>query len=204
MSNPTLREPPTELDLVRRIRKGGIAEHRALGHINNDQEFQNSLLTYLKRNNGGEEDLMPVFNEALLALRNKVNKIKEEEIASFGLWAYLYQTCRRIWLKELYRRKRRRKMLSTLFENMKRMFGKNNDDLINQSDLEKLEKIEELIDEIGEPTRSVLLMRDMGITHKEIAQRLGLSNENYARQIFYRGKDQLLKKVDQQFPDDQL
>ena len=203
MSNPTLREPPTELDLIRGIRQGGIPEHRALSYINNDQGFKSSLLTFLRRNNGGQEDLLPVFNEALMALCIKVRSLTEEKAAAFGLWGYLYQTCRFIWYKELNQRKSRWNMLTTLFENMKRIFDKTNN-LISQSDQEKLEKIEELIDKIEEPTRSVLLMRDMGIPYKEIVQRLGLSNENHARQILYRGKDQLMKKVDQEFPDSLL
>lgn len=203
MSNPILREPPTELDLVRGIRQGGNPEHRALAFINNDQEFRNSLLNFLRRNNGGPEDVLPVFNEALMALCLKARSLDDEKAATFGLWGYLYQACRFIWYKELNLRKNRWKMLTSLFENMKRMFGKTNH-FLSESDQEKLEKVEDLIDEIEEPTRSVLLMRDMGVPYKEIVQRLGLSNENYARQIFYRGKDQLLKKVDQQFPDDLL
>jgi DNA-directed RNA polymerase specialized sigma24 family protein len=200
MSHKPLSKTPSEVDLVESIRLGGKAEQVALSYINQNEKFHNSLRKFLFENHGKEQDVMPVFNDGLMALHRKVLKLKDSEVEQFALWGYFYRSCQFIWFKELRKAKKNISLINGLLSGFKRWF-KSVDNHQNSFDESKRIMIEELIDELGEPDRSVLLLKELGLSYMEIREKLNISSVVNARRIHFNSKNRLLKKVSELYPD---
>jgi DNA-directed RNA polymerase specialized sigma24 family protein len=200
MSHKPFSKTPSEVDLIESIRLGGKAEKVALSYINKNEEFRNALRKFLFKNHGKEQDVMPVFNDGLIALHRKLIKLKASEVEAFALWGYFYRTCQFIWFKELRQEKKNMNLINSLTSGFKKWF-RSIDNHQSPFDESKRIMIEELIDELGEPDKSVLLLKELGLSYMEIKEKLNISSVVNARRIHFNSKNRLLKKVSELYPD---
>lgn len=180
--------------LIQALRAGGREEHEALVYLSEHEGYRKAVRNNIMNNGGQLADVDPIYNEGVFALYKKVNLISEELIPLFQVGAYLYITCRFLWYKELAKRKARQGLLNRLASLFKR---KRDSDLFTQSafDKQKLELVEQIIDEMGEPCRTILLMSELGESFAKIAEVLSISSAGNARVKKHRCAKELQKRV---------
>jgi RNA polymerase sigma factor (sigma-70 family) len=194
------REPDGDEQLIRGIRQGGIPRERALQEVNRNPQANQAVRRMVYANGGQDDsDVQSTFNEGLLALNTKVERLREEEIPHFKLWAYLLVACRFCWYKERRNRQRMLKRMKRLFENLMRGNARPGR-YLSATDKQHLELVEGLIDELPEDNRLILLMHEMGYTYAEIGEALDLSETNTKTRA-HRIKKRLLDQLNDQFPD---
>ena len=137
------------------------------------RECYPDLLKYITQNSGNTQDAEDVFQEALVAI---YQKLQRDFTPSFSFHAYLFGVGRFIWLGKL----KKRKASHSLTE-------------INQTEdpdptmvaiLEQQQKdqfIKEKFQQLGSNCQEVLTLFFQGVKMKDIAHRLEYKSENYAK-----------------------
>lgn len=143
------------------------------------------------RNSGTEEDARDLFQEALVAVYDRVNGRPLELTCKFS--TYLYSICRNLWLKQLRKR-------SVHFIDISAPEA--------EAALPEADELEEVtlwhdryqlymrkFGEIGEQCRKLLLRFMQGADMKTIAAEFGFASESYAKKRKFKCKEQLIQRI---------
>lgn len=190
-----------DLELIKALRAGGRQEHEALEYLSKSREYRTAVRKYILNNRGQLADVDLIYNEGLFALYKKVKLLNAEKIPYFTIGGYLFTSCRYLWLRELAKRKARKGFLDQLASLFMRK-PRSMTDSLSQFDKKKLELVEQIIDEMGEPCRSIMLMNELGYSFAEIVGTLSISSEVNARVINHRCIKKLKQKLKEQLSDD--
>ncbi|MFO7370669.1 MAG: RNA polymerase sigma factor [Bacteroidales bacterium] len=152
--------------------------------------FQN-VRRYVLSNSGSEEDARDLFQDALMVLFQKSRN--KSFVLSCSLGTFLYSISRRLWLKELTRRRK------TSYESL------DHEDFVDlDSDIEVIsDRNERMVfykicfEELSEACRKVLALSAEGCSIAEITVLMGYTSEQYTRNRRYRCKQYLIDQVKQ-------
>lgn len=152
--------------------------------------FQN-VKRYVLSNSGSEEDARDLFQDVLMVLFQKARN--ENFVLSCSLGTFVYSISRRLWLKELARRRKiSQESLDT-------------EDFVDlDSDIETIsDRNERMVfyracfEQLSEACRKVLALSAEGCSIAEITVLMGYTSEQYTRNRRYRCKQYLIDQVKQ-------
>lgn len=145
---------------------------------------------FVKLNNGDEEDVKDIFQEAIIIIYKKANNNELKLDCSFK--TYLYSICRNLWLKELEKRRGRN------------LEVKDSEEFVNISDNSVEEMYEQNIrykifqqhaSQLSEDCQKVLRLFLDKVPLKEIARIMGYAGEKYAKKRKFQCKEKLVENI---------
>ena len=149
-------------------------------------------------NNGTEDEAKDVFQEAVLVLYDKVVHRKDFELNCL-LRTYLYAVSRRLWLKSLKEKGRFIADSDLVLDNedsteTNAAMDTNMDLSLHLEKEAQFEKMEQCLDQLGEPCRKILLDFYMeGKSMQQICEQLGYSNADNVKNQKYKCLKRLKK-----------
>ncbi len=175
----------SDKDLVDGIR---CQDEKALSYLYD--HFFRDVKNHVRRNSGTDEDAYDVFQDAIIVLYKNI--IQDNFSLSTDLKGYFFGVARNIWNSQL----RYKKNLTSL-----------DIDIAEESDIEELidPVLERVVSRSFQKLKSdcqmILTLFSEGCTYEEIAERMGLKNETYARRKKYLCKEALMEiiKNDQEY-----
>lgn len=151
--------------------------------------YYQSVKNHVLRNSGSDEDVSDVFQDSIITLYQKISS--NGFTLTSELKGYFFGIARNIWNSQL-RQKRRTEELKTDFPD-------DNDDEFLESLFSSV--MTRAFNKLKPDCQTVLTMYYDGCSYEEIAIRLNLKNESYARRKKYLCKEALLEiiKEDQEY-----
>ncbi len=149
---------------------------------------------FVKRNNGSEDDVSDVFQEAIIVI---YRKLKENDLLfeNRSFEVYLFSVCRLLWLKNLKKRKDERdKIIESLPFNQELY----DDDLNNI--IEKNERYllyQKHFRNISTDCQKILQMFFDKVPIRQIAQVMGFKSEKYVKTRKFKCKELLIERIKQ-------
>lgn len=157
----------------------------------------NKIGKYVLYNKGTEEDAESLVWESIEIFRQKCQKKEALEIKA-TIKDYIYGIARYSWLNKL----KKTKEISTLFSPLKDKnevqidYPEPSNPPFNDEFKELLELVELEISRLSEKCQKIFELRfDLDLSHKEIAQKLGLTSIVNARQRFFSCKTKLRAQI---------
>jgi len=146
--------------------------------------YLQSVKSYVLQNSGSEEDVSDVFQDSIIALYTQISENTLN--LTTDLKGYFFGIARNLWNAHL-RKKQRTTELKTDIED--------EDDVeeINKLILEKI--VTRAFQKLRPDQQMVLNLFSEGCTYEEIAQKMNLKNETYARRKKYMCKEDLLEFI---------
>ena len=140
------------------------------------EDFSGGILDWIKNNSGTAKDAEDVFNEALIAIFEKVKKDDFRLTYPFGKW--LFGICRNKWIDKLNKKKREAEVIKS----MPKGYDIESD---LQTQLEQIEteslrqkKLDTAFAKLSELCQKLLLLAKEGLKPTEIAHQLDMTNQN--------------------------
>ncbi|MGD1848277.1 MAG: RNA polymerase sigma factor [Salibacteraceae bacterium] len=152
---------------------------------------QKKIRAYILRNNGSISEAQDIFQDAVVALFQKV--LKREFDLQKSIDGFLFSVARNAWIT-------RAKRINRTVNNGIAMASQkmaNQDHYLNQTiDKEHREKVLQLLDRIGERCKELLTYSVFyRMPMEEIAHRMGFSGANAAKSQNYKCKQKLIRLV---------
>jgi RNA polymerase sigma factor (sigma-70 family) len=151
--------------------------------------FYPIIRDFVIRNSGKSEDAKDVFQEALVVIFRKVQDENETLHSSFT--NYLYTVSRFIWLKMLKRRKLSVDKLTELIQPMEM----ESDEIRNIEASMERKVYQYYFEKLGKECKEILTLFYNEMSFRDIAVKMGLSSEEYARKKKYDCKESLIKLI---------
>jgi RNA polymerase sigma factor (sigma-70 family) len=146
--------------------------------------YFSSVKKYVLQNNGSIDDVSDVFQDSIIILYKQI--IEDNLVLNTDLKGYFYGVARNVWNAQL-----RRKQRNTSFDF----------DVIEDSDNDEENNLllEQIISKayrkLKPDQQMVLDLFSEGLSYEEIARKMGLKNEEYARRKKYLCKELLMDIV---------
>lgn len=140
---------------------------------------------HILKNNGSPDDVSDVFQDSVIVLYNQITG--DTLNLTTDLKGYFFGIVRNIWNSQL------RKKRKTIELEPDLMDENNNPDEDNERMFERI--ISRAFKQLKPDLQTVLNLFYEGFTYEEIAQRMNLKNETYARRKKYLSKEALMKIV---------
>jgi RNA polymerase sigma factor (sigma-70 family) len=147
--------------------------------------------TFVERNSGNLEDAEDVFHDGLIVLYEKITT--ETVSLNCTLKTYFYSICKNIWMQRLDR-KWRLMYKDTLVQEPTEEY----DPMaftINEEKLEKTRLYHLHFKNLPEDCQKIILLFLGQVPFKEIAKKMGLKSEAYAKTRKYLCKNMLRKRI---------
>lgn len=143
-----------------------------------------TIKKYVLKRNGSESDAYDVFQEAIIVLYRQVleNKVK----LTSDLKGYFFGIARNIWHEQV-RINKRNTPLEGDFED--------EGDTNFQRDMLFERILARAFEKITPDARMILTLFSEGYSYEEIAEKMNLKSETYARRKKYLSKESLLEKI---------
>jgi RNA polymerase sigma factor (sigma-70 family) len=148
-----------------------------------DNYFQ-TIKNYVKKNSGTDEDVSDVFQDTIIALYNQITN--DHLTLTSDLKGYFFGISKNIWNVQL-RRKKRVTGIDIDFED--------EIDLDENNDLLFERVLSKAYPKLKPDCQTVLTLFSEGLTYEEIAIRMNLKNETYARRKKYLCKEALIEFI---------
>ena len=148
---------------------------------------------YVLKNSGTDADVSDVFQESIIAL---YNQISENRLSlTSDLKGYFFGIARNTWSSMLRKKLPGNELNTEIADN-----DDNNEEIANQL-LEKI--VNRCFKKLKTDARTILTLYSEGLSYEEIAARMGLKNEAYARRKKYLSKETLTEiiKADPEYKD---
>jgi RNA polymerase sigma factor (sigma-70 family) len=147
-----------------------------------DNYFQ-SVKNHVLNNSGSIEDVSDVFQDSIIAL---YNQITEDNLnLTTDLKGYFFGIARNVWSAQLRRKQKTTDLVIDLPDETTE----------DQSDLVLERIISRVFQRLKSDQQMVLNLFSDGLTYEEIAEKMNLKNEVYARRKKYLSKEALLDLV---------
>ena len=153
--------------------------------------YRETIRHHVLKNSGSDADVSDVFQESIITL---YRQISEDELnLTSDLKGYFFGIARNIWSAQL-----RKKVRNTEIES----------DYPEEDDTESVNPILERIvsrafRKLSDDSQTILTLFSEGYSYQEIASRMNLKNETYARRKKYLSKEALIEfvKSDSEYKD---
>ena len=161
------------------------------------KKFFPSIRNLVVLNSGSEEDAEDIFQESIVVV---YRKLKYEDLTlTCSFKTYLYSVAKRLWLKELERRKLSRIRLET-WESFDEPDIE--EPILDEKD-ERYRLYQEHFLRLSGKCQKLLRLFYQKVSLREIAEIMGFSSEKYAKKRKYQCKENLIKRIqeDHRFKD---
>ncbi len=170
--------------------QGLIAQDERILKDYYDLYFQN-VKRYVISNSGTDEDARDLFQDVLMVLFQKARNVNF--VLSCSLGTFVYSVSRRLWLKEL---SRRRKMPQEFLDHENFVDLDSDIEIISDRN-ERMVFYRACFEKLSEACRKVLALSAEGRSIAEITVIMGYTSEQYTRNRRYRCKQYLIDQVKQ-------
>lgn len=161
----------TDTDLIEAIRCGGNACDQAMAYLY--RSYVDRIIQFVVSHQGSPEEAKDVFQDAIISL---LTGIREDKFAGqSSLYTYLYAISKNLWYKRFNRSVRADAYRNTLEEGTTAA-----PDIYLVAD-DHQRQIHELLGNLKDKCREVLLLWAQKYAMKEIASQLGYRNEQVVR-----------------------
>ncbi len=173
--------------VIEQLRKGNTAVFKEL--YNHYPMIRNMVI----KNSGTDEDAKDLFQNALIVFYKKA--ISPDFVLTAKISSYLYAVCDNNWKKKLTRDKSRHHgNLDNINESSHSTEMEIDVDHHPKPSIK--ETVDQLLEEIGEPCKSILIMHEYKkLSMKEITKALGYANDHTTRQQKYKCIQKLKKLI---------
>jgi RNA polymerase sigma factor (sigma-70 family) len=146
--------------------------------------YLQSVKNYVLRNSGSEEDVSDVFQDSIIVLYNQIadNNLH----LTTDLKGFFFGIARNVWNAQLRRKQKTTELVIDLAD-------EDSMDDVNNIVLEKV--VSRAFQELKPDQQTVLKLFSEGCSYEEIAVRMSLKNEVYARRKKYLCKEALLEII---------
>ena len=177
----------TDKSIIEGIR---LQDEKALSYLY-DHYFP-TVKNHVLRNNGSNDDVSDVFQDSIIALYQKVSE-NGFNLTS-DLKGYFFGIMRNIWNAQLRQKKRVSELNVDIAE-------EDDSDDLSDSALEKI--LSRAYLKLKPDCQTILTLFYDGLSYEEIAVRMNLKNETYARRKKYLCKEALIEliKDDPEYPE---
>lgn len=166
----------TDKSIIEGVR---LQDENVLNYIY-DHYFQ-TVRSHVLKNSGSDDDVSDLFQDTIITLYQQITE-NSFELTS-DLKGYFFGIARNLWNEQLRKKKRTTEL---------------NIDIVEEEDSEynydpALEKIlSRSFQKLKLDSQTILTLFSEGISYEEIAVRMNLKNESYARRKKYLSKEELL------------
>lgn len=161
----------TDTDLIESIKRGGSACDQAIAYLY--RSYVDRIVQFVLSHQGSAEEAKDVFQDAIISL---LTGIREEKFAGqSSLYTYLYAISKNLWYKRFNRSVRADAYRNSLEEGTEA-----GPDLYLVAD-DQQQQIHQLLGNLKDKCREVLLLWAQKYAMKEIAEQLGYRNEQVVR-----------------------
>lgn len=146
--------------------------------------YLQSVRNHVMKNSGSEDDVSDVFQESIITLYNQItdNNLK----LTSDLKGYFFGIARNIWSAQLRKNRRNSEIEFDVPYN-------DNEDELNGPLLERI--IGRVFQKLKPDARMILTLFSEGHSYEEIALKMNLKNETYARRKKYLCKEALIELI---------
>ena len=146
--------------------------------------YLQSVKNYVLKNSGSSEDVSDVFQDSIIVLYNQIAEDKLN--LTTDLKGYFFGIARNVWNAQLRKKQKTTELVFDLAD----------DDSSDEMHNILLEKIVSRVFQLLKPDQQeVLKLFSEGYSYEDIAIRMNLKNETYARRKKYLCKEALLELV---------
>lgn len=146
--------------------------------------YLQSVKRYVLQNNGSEEDVSDVFQDSIIIL---YRQITEDNLKlTTDLKGYFYGIARNVWNAQIRKKQKTTELESDIAD-------EEETEDIDNAILEKI--VSRVIEKLKPDQQMVLNLFSEGYSYEEIALKMNLKNETYARRKKYLCKEIFLKLV---------
>lgn len=150
------------------------------------EELNDQLLNFIRKRIENSEDAEDMLQEVYIKVHNNINTLRDEE----KMVSWIYQITRNT-IKNCYKTCYRIKSVEYEEDH-----GEAIDIYEDNFNPEIVESMKRFLGELSEDYQEIIRLHDFeGLTHKEIGQRLGIS-ENTSKSKLKRGKERLRRLLD--------
>lgn len=139
------------------------------------KEYYPMIISFIKTNNGSNDDAADIFQDALIVLYDKMRDPKFQ--LTCAIKTYLYSICRNLWLKKLAQNKKQTNIKDTLpavelVPNIAEILEAN----------EQVTLVANMLNQIGGDARQILIYFYFeGLKTKEVTEKMGFANDFVTR-----------------------
>jgi len=153
--------------------------------------YRETVRHHVLKNSGSDADVSDVFQESIITLYRQISE-NELKLTS-DLKGYFFGIARNIWSAQL-RKKSRNTEIETDFPD-------EDEDESGNPVLERI--VSRAFKKLSDDSQTILTLFSEGYSYQEIASRMNLKNETYARRKKYLSKEALMEfvKSDSEFKD---
>jgi RNA polymerase sigma factor (sigma-70 family) len=172
----------------------GILRHDNLVLSYIYKQFFYKVNAFVRKNNGSDEDVYDVFQEAIIVI---YRKLKEDELLfeNRSFEVYLYSVCRFLWLKNLQKRKTEKEKLVESLPYNTEIYDDDLSHVVERN--ERFLLYQKHFRNISTDCQKVLQMFFDKVPVKQIAQLMGYKGEKYAKTRKYKCKELLIERIKQ-------
>ncbi|MCB0375539.1 MAG: sigma-70 family RNA polymerase sigma factor [Sinomicrobium sp.] len=181
----------SETEIVANIRAGGLKRQQALTQIYREKQLKNQVIAFVQQNSGNREDGIDIFHEGIIALDLNIRQNKYQQTGKLN--AYLFSTCRFLWLNQL---KKKRRMVYTDEHFQLDQEVHHNPESLFMSEEQK-EVINTLLSNLTEKCKLILELWKLSYSMEEIAEQASLKNAAVARKQRYNCYQKFLHLIDE-------
>ncbi|MDQ1332990.1 MAG: hypothetical protein QG576_1025 [Bacteroidota bacterium] len=148
-----------------------------------DNYFQ-TVRNYIIKNSGTKEDVSDVFQDSIIILYNQI--CDDSLTLSADLKGYFFGIARNIWSTQLRKKRETTELITDVPDEA-------DPEDVNDPLLERI--VSRSFHKLKPDFQKVLNLYSDGLSYEEIAVRMNLKNENYARRKKYLCKEALMELV---------
>ncbi|MBA4196518.1 MAG: RNA polymerase subunit sigma-70 [Chitinophaga sp.] len=159
----------------------GLAENDSKAIETIYKENFNTIQAFILNNNGSYDDARDIFQEAMIALYEKVQS--NSFVLTSKINTYVYSICRRLWLKRLQQMGR----YSGKIENLEETISVDEDMEIHEKRNAEFAIMDRALNSLGEPCKSLLegyYIKKMDM--QELSKAFGYTNADNAKNQKYK------------------
>ena len=158
------------------------------------KQFFYKVNSFIRKNNGSEEDVSDVFQEAIIII---YRKLKENDLLfeNRSFEVYLFSVCRYLWLKNLQQRKIEKEKINESLPFSNDIYDGDFEQIVEKN--ERFLLYQKHFRNISTDCQKILQMFFDKIPVKQIAQIMGFKSEKYVKTRKYKCKELLIERIKQ-------
>ena len=170
----------TDEDIVAGLTASGKKRDTMLKAIYLNKELKGYVIGFVRNNGGNHQDGLDIFQDAIILLDRRVREGGFNGSGSIN--GYLQGIARRLWLRKRSQWNEKTEELNE--ENQKEDIEDSPE--IKMIAAEKLQAIEDILEKLGEKCQKLLRLYKLEQSMDEIAQAMGFSGKDVAKNEAYR------------------
>lgn len=146
--------------------------------------YHQTIRHYILKNSGSEADVSDVFQESIITLYRQISD--NELTLTTELKGYFFGIARNIWSAQLRKKVRNIEIETDIPD-------ENDNEAVNSTILEKI--VTRAFQKLSFDSQNILTLFSEGFSYTEIASKMNLKNETYARRKKYLSKEALMELI---------